>query len=392
MKYRIKWVYRNARRLIRIKRYSVHNRFSLADMQGKEALLFLIHSAQNGGAPLLALYVVRELKRLGYNIVTVCLEPGPLIDEFVKQGLVFIPYGVKDFEKMLGDLAELNIEKCICNSALTGGYVRTLKNHRCKIISLIHELPNTIEKSCAKNSTVNMIKYSDKVVFPSTLVRDRCYTYLKIDAEEKVYIKPQGLYLREATVIDKAEKKQMLAQKYNFSFEKPLIINVGSTITRKGFDLFVELAKIDSSKTYLWVGIQKNQLYEECVKKCNGHLPNNFVGLGFIKDAEQLTEIYAAADVLALTSREEPFGSVVLEAFSCGTPVCAFDNCGGFVDVVINNETGELVPSVTAESMLKAINHIISDSQNYAKLSNSCFELAKSMNFENYVQFLLDLF
>lgn len=64
--------------------------------------------------------------------------------------------------------------------------------------------------------------------------------------------------------------------------------------------------------------------------------------LGWREDAD-LIELYREAAVVAVPSRYEPFGLVSLEAMACGCPVVA-SRVGGLQDVVLDEETGYLVP------------------------------------------------
>jgi len=62
-----------------------------------------------------------------------------------------------------------------------------------------------------------------------------------------------------------------------------------------------------------------------------------------------LADAFHAADVFALASRHEPFGIVVLEAWSAGLPVVA-SSAGGLGDLIVPGETGLLfAPGHTAE-------------------------------------------
>lgn len=65
--------------------------------------------------------------------------------------------------------------------------------------------------------------------------------------------------------------------------------------------------------------------------------------LGFVNQ-EALPGVYAAADVLLLPSEHEPFGVVVNEAFACGRPAIVTQACGAAGDLVVDGETGFVVP------------------------------------------------
>ncbi|HYZ61865.1 MAG TPA: glycosyltransferase, partial [Acetobacteraceae bacterium] len=61
----------------------------------------------------------------------------------------------------------------------------------------------------------------------------------------------------------------------------------------------------------------------------------------------------AAADVHLLTSREDPFPSVVLEAMSAGVPTVAFEEAGGAPDLLRDVGAGVAVPLGDAGAMVR---------------------------------------
>lgn len=65
--------------------------------------------------------------------------------------------------------------------------------------------------------------------------------------------------------------------------------------------------------------------------------------LGFVNQTA-LPGVYAAADVLVLPSEYEPFGLVVNEAFACGLPAVVSEACGAAGDLVVDGETGFVIP------------------------------------------------
>lgn len=62
---------------------------------------------------------------------------------------------------------------------------------------------------------------------------------------------------------------------------------------------------------------------------------------GSVSTNEQLRDLYAAADVTAVPSREDNMPLTAMEAQSCGRPVVAF-RVGGLADIVDHGETGHL--------------------------------------------------
>lgn len=68
----------------------------------------------------------------------------------------------------------------------------------------------------------------------------------------------------------------------------------------------------------------------------------------------------AGADLYLLTSREDPFPNVVLEALDTKVPVIGFKNAGGFGDVV-TEQTGALVDYLNLPMMLEKIYEFIGD-------------------------------
>lgn len=85
---------------------------------------------------------------------------------------------------------------------------------------------------------------------------------------------------------------------------------------------------------------------------------------------QRLVDFYRAATALVVPSVEEGLGLVAVEALLCETPVVAFDS-GGLRDVVVNGETGVLVPSISATAIATALNDLLRRSDRGASLGRA---------------------
>jgi glycosyltransferase involved in cell wall biosynthesis len=77
--------------------------------------------------------------------------------------------------------------------------------------------------------------------------------------------------------------------------------------------------------------------------------------------AEQLRNLYQNASLFVLSSNEEGFGIVLLEAMSCGLPVISTE-CGG-PSTAVTSKTGLLTPVGDAQALALAIRTLLQDAQ-----------------------------
>ena len=82
--------------------------------------------------------------------------------------------------------------------------------------------------------------------------------------------------------------------------------------------------------------------------------------LGFVNQ-RALPEVYAAADVLVLTSEYEAFGLVVNEAFCCGLPTVVTEACGAAGDLVRDGETGYIIPVGDVDALADRLRCLAAD-------------------------------
>src|SRR5947209_5889120 len=87
---------------------------------------------------------------------------------------------------------------------------------------------------------------------------------------------------------------------------------------------------------------------------------------GFVPH-DELERLYGEAAVVACPSRREGFGVVCLEAMAHGKPVVA-SAVGGLTDLVVDGQTGLLVPPQDVEALRRALERLLHDPELRASL------------------------
>ncbi len=89
----------------------------------------------------------------------------------------------------------------------------------------------------------------------------------------------------------------------------------------------------------------------------------------FVGEVSDPLNYFALGDVFTLTSREEPFGIVALEASMVGLPIVCFEDAGGMSEFV-GDDAGVRVPYLDVSAMAEAVFTLCEERQ-LAKSRNS---------------------
>ena len=138
-------------------------------------------------------------------------------------------------------------------------------------------------------------------------------------------------------------------ERYEIPAEKHIILGVSFAWGyRKGLDCFVEIAeKLGEQYQIVLVGTDD---------EIDKNLPQNIISIHRTQNQKELAEVYSAADVFVMPTREENYPTVNMEAIACGTPVVTFDTGGS--PEMLDDKTGIVVKANDIEATKKAIKDI----------------------------------
>lgn len=226
-------------------------------------------------------------------------------------------------------------------------------------------------------------KYSDHLVFLCNREKQKAEKY-KIGKPHQYVIIPNAILPIETV------QKGKLRKELNIPDNMKIIGNVARLDRPKNPMRFLEIAekvlKEREDVVFVWVGgnIVEEDDYANLIKKYideNPILKDKVKILGFREDA---IELMADFDVFLLTSNEEGFGLVILEAMSLGKIVVS-TKCGGPEDIIQDKINGFLV-DFDNDKIAQTIFFILDNLEQICKnIFSKAVERAKEFEYEKFL-------
>jgi glycosyltransferase involved in cell wall biosynthesis len=156
------------------------------------------------------------------------------------------------------------------------------------------------------------------------------------------------------------QKKGILHKELGLNNETKIIANISAFVPFKDHVTFVNTAEILSKKVVncKFILIGKGELEQEIKDYVNSKgLTDTILFLGFRKD---IPDIFPEFDIFLFTSKLEPTGGVLLEAYASKIPIIA-TRAGGIPEVILENKTGLLCEKENPDEFANAVLKIFAD-------------------------------
>lgn len=366
---------------------SRHNPDSRATRPPKDpsaaSILFISHDASRTGAPIALLTFLKWLRaNTDYRFAVLLGAGGALETEFeslaptTTAGVHTGGYLGHSFSsvprallnawrgKLLRSLARpLSKGDLVYSNTLQNGpLLRELWRPGQNVVSHVHELDWWLEYrtpvrdlgftkdvtdhyiACSRVTLENLVSTQGVPPERTTL----CHAFIAVD---------------EAQLARAREDRVITRSRLGISPDALLVGGVGTMDWRKGPDLFVQLAAMvtrrlpDADVNFVWAG-------GDAVGPTRGGLLTDArrLGLGdrikFVGPVEQPAQLFGAMDVFALTSREDPFPLVMLEAAAAGVPLVCFAGGGGAPEFV-DPDAGRVTAYLDVAGMAAAVSDLL---------------------------------
>jgi len=165
----------------------------------------------------------------------------------------------------------------------------------------------------------------------------------------------------------------------------PLIIAVGRLVKCKDYPTLLNALSLVIKERPAKLAILGRGPEEIKLKKLVYDL-GLFKNVDFLGFQDNPFKYMSKATVFALSSLQEGFGNVIIEAMACGVPVVSTDCPVGPGEIIENGKSGMLTPVGDYKALAKAILEILDNSSLAKKLSEEGFKRAKDFSVKKSVE------
>jgi len=336
----------------------------VGEQQRRPCILFISHESSRTGAPIFLLRFLRWLNEQGDLSFHVLVgSKGSLYPEFAALGPAdsFEPEPTflyrllrklglnraarKNHQARLRQLlAARQIDLIYSNTIVNGEILEFLSFLDCPVITHVHELENVIRFFGERNTALVKAR-TDRFIAVSGAVARGLTAAAGIPAEkiETIY----GFIpipVRPANFVQTSRRE--VREELQVSGATHLVCGCGSIEPRKGINEFLKVAhKVVAqnpagSVLFLWVGGGAAQIEAALATARSLGVEGHVRFLGVKQD---VARYFAASDVFFLSSLEDPFPLVMMEAALQGLPIVCFQEAGGAPEFVAD-DAGFAIP------------------------------------------------
>ncbi|MBA4148187.1 MAG: glycosyltransferase [Verrucomicrobia bacterium] len=319
----------------------------------RNKILFISHDASRTGAPMALLNLIKWIRaNSDLNFRIILRAGGALESEFRALGETHILNDACGNPAFVRDVSLI-----FSNTCTNGEFIETLPYGTIPIITHVHEMQAVIESYGPANlrrvqkQTAHFIACSKAV--QSGLIK------LGV-SQDKISTIHSSIPTVEVVAKAAEKSREQLQVWHQWEKYQEIVVGCGVAEWRKGADLFVQIAhavrrKLGGKKNilFLWIGIlppdERGTLLANDVHQLDLEDMVHFLG--------EQTNPYpylSAADLFCLSSREDPFPLVMLEAAALGKPIVCFQHAGGGEEFC-NRGGGVAVPFLDINAMADAI-------------------------------------
>ena len=346
----------------------------------KRGVLFVPHSPTRNGAPIMLLHFLRWLERNGNRpFSTLFAEGGELLTEFAATGNTRVasdsrwcPGGIRS--QAMGALGLTSLSSAAERADLRGFavgcrpglvYLNGFHSANFRLVELldlgvpilthVHEL-GLLFRAQAGSAMPRMLSRTHRFIACSGAVKNNLIREHRVEAS-RIDVVHEFISVGD---VQAQRSREHVLRELGFPIDAVVVVGCGTVAWNKGADIFVRLAqavcKERDRARFVWVG-----------HGFGWDIPQHehdvaMLGLAekvrFIGHVTSPADYISAADIFALTSRQDSFPLVCLEAAALGKPIVCFAEGGGMPEFV-EHDCGFVVSYLDVAAMSDRVIYLL---------------------------------
>jgi glycosyltransferase involved in cell wall biosynthesis len=269
----------------------------------------------------------------------------------------------KNYLKIQKDLEDQNFALVFVNSVANAGLYEEFLTflHHIPLVVFAHELKMSVEIYTKESHLKFLLDKSSHLITVSNAVSDyylEHFNYPKSRSSTFTLINSKEI-LEKIKITD----SDYLERNFNIPSDAIVVGGCGNAEWRKGNDIFNLIARQVIEKLagipiyFVWVGAGSKQPFYELIRFDIEQfaLTDRII---LIPPTPNALDIMTRFDIFLLTSREDPYPLVVLEAALLQKPIVCFKNAGGAPELV-EEDAGTIVDYLDISQASNAIVELI---------------------------------
>lgn len=341
----------------------------------RKKVVFISHSAERSGAPILLLHLLRWLKKEDELDFIILLEQGGELEhEFheIAETLLWNLPNSQDiwqyrWERITKKVQKhqrgvLNRVKGYAPTAIYGNTIVSVplgiklkELTGCPFICHVHELSVVIDEFFGEENFTKLARDADFFIAGSKAVAENLHRSHLIPLQK---ISEVYEFIPTQTLPDVSAIRQTLRTQLAIADDTFVVTGSGPLDWRKAPDLFIQVANHVHRATtrrikFVWIGGKLKSVDGRRVKH---DLSQSGAGsyIDFVGSKPNFDDYLCATDLFLLTSREDPFPLACIQAAALGKPLVCFADTGGMPEFV-EQDCGIVVPYLRPDLMAEAV-------------------------------------
>ena len=262
-------------------------------------------------------------------------------------------------EKLRSRFGNSQVDLVYSNTATNGKVLEALSSLSCPVICHVHELDYCLNFETEQDNNGQVTRHAHHFIAASKAVKEGLVRNLGIPEKEIDIVHE---FIPTDTDVD-SDEPSAIRRRLGIPDIALVVGASGTTDWRKGPDLFIQLAQSVIRRNpqapvhFVWVGGEREGPVYEALWHDVVHAGLE-TRVHFTGHVANPLEHFAFFDVFVLTSREDPFPLVNLEAATLAKPIVCFDGAGGAKEFV-EDDCGFVVPYLNIEAMADRVDELL---------------------------------